>query len=201
MDAVERAVPAPQIEIIVQGRAWRQVFRDRGAYGQPVLRMYIRPLAISRRFTVRLFTARLGRLDMQLDQCPFRIGQVARVAQPATVIAGPAFDRLHRRQLPQNQAASLKSQMIHPIQYVPGQTLTQRSWATSIEERQAKTISSGSPSGHMRASSSSSGGGTAPGRTKIAWPWIARWCFANCVEIHGAISMIIRPLSEGQATC
>ena len=29
MDAVERAVPAPQIKIIVQRRAWRQVFRDR----------------------------------------------------------------------------------------------------------------------------------------------------------------------------
>ena len=29
MDAIERAVPAPQIEIIVRGRAWRQVFRNR----------------------------------------------------------------------------------------------------------------------------------------------------------------------------
>jgi hypothetical protein len=29
MDAIERAIPAPQIEVIVQRRARRQVFRDR----------------------------------------------------------------------------------------------------------------------------------------------------------------------------
>src|SRR3954469_16207726 len=28
MDEIERAIPTPQVEIIVQGRAWRQVFRE-----------------------------------------------------------------------------------------------------------------------------------------------------------------------------
>ena len=122
MDAVERAVPAPQIEIIVQGRAWRQVFRDRAplaACAQDV-HQTVGDLAQVHR---ALITARLGRRDMQLDQCPLRIGQVARIAQPATVIASTVFDRPHRRRLPQNQAASLESQTIHPIQYVLGQTL------------------------------------------------------------------------------
>ena len=123
MDAVERAVPAPQIEIIVQGRAWRQVFRERAplaARAQDV-HQTVGDLAQVHR---ALITAQLGRRDMQLDQCPFRIGQVARIAQPATVIASTVFDRPHRRRLPQNQAASLESQTIHPIQYVLGQTLS-----------------------------------------------------------------------------
>jgi hypothetical protein len=95
MDAVERAVPTPQIEIIVQGRAWRQVFRDRAplaARAQDV-HQTVGDLAQVHR---ALITAQLGRRDMQLDQCPFRIGQVARIAQPATVIASTVFDRPHR---------------------------------------------------------------------------------------------------------
>ena len=83
MDAIERAVPAPQIEIIMQGRAWRQVLRDRAplaASGQDV-HQTIHDLADVHR---ALIAARLGRRDMQLDQCPFRIGQIARIAQPSS---------------------------------------------------------------------------------------------------------------------
>ena len=54
---------------------------------------------------------------------PFLIGQVARIAQVTAVVAGTVCGRPHRRRLPQNQAAFLESQTIHPIQYVPGQTL------------------------------------------------------------------------------
>src|SRR5262249_51475055 len=59
-----------------------------------------------------------------LDQRPLRIGQVAWIAQVVAVIAGTIFGRPHRQRLPQNQAATLESQPIHPIQYLPGQTLT-----------------------------------------------------------------------------
>ena len=59
MDPIERAVPTPQIKIIVQRRAWRQVFRI-ARHWQPALRMYIRPLTTSRSFTVRLLPPRLA---------------------------------------------------------------------------------------------------------------------------------------------
>src|SRR5262249_54092396 len=70
-----------------------------------------------------LITTRLGRREAWLDQRPLRIGQVAWIAQVVAVIAGTIFGRPHRQRLPQNQAATLESQSIHPIQYLPGQTL------------------------------------------------------------------------------
>src|SRR5262249_1639990 len=71
-----------------------------------------------------LITTRLGRREAWLDQRPLRIGQVAWIAQVVAVIAGTIFGRPHRQRLPQNQAATLESQPIHPIQYLPGQTLS-----------------------------------------------------------------------------
>jgi diadenosine tetraphosphatase ApaH/serine/threonine PP2A family protein phosphatase len=116
MDGVERAVPAPQIEIIVQARAWRQVFRDRAplaARAQDVHQTVDNLAHVHR----PLIPTALGRRDTGLDQRPFRIGQVARIAKMAAVVAGTVFGR-PRRRLPQNQAATLESQT-----YVPGQTL------------------------------------------------------------------------------
>src|SRR5262249_8685912 len=44
MDEIERAIPTPQVEIIVQGRARRQVFRDRSHLRYPSdLTIFIRP--------------------------------------------------------------------------------------------------------------------------------------------------------------
>src|SRR6516165_10156276 len=122
MDAIERAVPAPQIEIIVQGRAWRQVFWNRAplaARAQDVHQTVSNLAQVHR----ALITTRLGRREAWLDQRPLRIGQVAWIAQVVAVIAGTIFGRPHRQRLPQNQAATLESQPIHPIQYLPGQTL------------------------------------------------------------------------------
>src|SRR5271165_3277984 len=52
VDALERAVPTPKVEVIVEGRARRQILRD-GAPLAPVLRMYMRPLTTSRTSTWR----------------------------------------------------------------------------------------------------------------------------------------------------
>src|SRR5262245_1493387 len=123
MDAIERAVPAPQIEIIVQGRAWRQVFRNRAplaARAQDVHQTVSNLAQVHR----ALITTRLGRREAWLDQRPLRIGPVAWIAQVGASIAGTIFGRPHRQRLPQNQAATLESQPIHPIQYLPGQTLS-----------------------------------------------------------------------------
>src|SRR5262249_11800673 len=119
---IERAVPAPQIEIIVQGRAWRQVFRNRAplaARAQDVHQTVSNLAQVHR----ALITTRLGRREAWLDQRPLRIGPVAWIAQVGAVIAGTILVRPHRQGLPQNQAATLESQPIHPIQYLPGQTL------------------------------------------------------------------------------
>src|SRR5262249_11331060 len=122
MDAIERAVPAPQIEIIVQGRAWRQVFRNRAplaARAQDVHQTVSNLAQVHR----ALITTRLGRREAWLDQRPLRIGQVAWIAQVVAGIAGTIFGRPHRQRLPPNQAPPLESQTLHPIQYLPGQTL------------------------------------------------------------------------------
>src|ERR1700678_4549175 len=61
-----------------------------------MLKTYIRPLTTSRTFTVRRLPPRLERRDKRLRQPPFFVGQVARIAQPAAVIATPIFIPPHR---------------------------------------------------------------------------------------------------------
>src|ERR1700756_439799 len=85
--------------------------------------MYISPLTISRKFYCTLVAAALGRRNTGRDQRPFLVGQIGWIAQAATVIAGAVFGCPHRSRLSQNQAASLESQTIHPIQQLLGQTL------------------------------------------------------------------------------
>src|SRR5262249_9261538 len=135
MDAIERAVPAPQIEIIVQGRAWRQVFRNRAplaAVAQDVHQTVSNLAQVHR----ALIPTRLGRREAWLDQRPLRIAQVAWIAQVVAVIAGTIFGRPHRQRLPQNQAATLESQPIHPIQYLPGQTLRSTCYDSAARKTQ-----------------------------------------------------------------
>ena len=96
MDAVERAVPAPQIEIIVDRRARRQVLGDRPplAAGAQNIHQAVDDFAHVHRPPV---AAALPRRDERLRQRPFLVGQVARIAQLAAVIATPIFIRPHRR--------------------------------------------------------------------------------------------------------
>src|SRR6516162_9684054 len=139
MDAIERAVPTPQIEIIVQGRAWRQVFRNRAplaARAQDVHQTVSNLAQVHR----ALITSRLGRREAWLDQRPLRIGQVAWIAQVVAVIADTIFGRPHRQRLPQNQAATLESQPIHPIQYLPGQTLRESCCSDLISDSTGETL-------------------------------------------------------------
>ena len=56
--------------------------------------------------------------DQRFDQFPFVVGEVAGIAQMAAVIPRAVFIRPHRRLL-QNQATSLKSQIIHQINFFP----------------------------------------------------------------------------------
>jgi len=99
MNAIERAVPAPQIEVVVQGRARRQVLRDRPPLAARTQNIHqaVNDFAQVDR---PLIAAALGRRNMQRDQRPFLISQVRGLAQEATVIAGTVFGRPHRWRLP-----------------------------------------------------------------------------------------------------
>ena len=78
MDPIERAVPGPQIKVVVQRRA-RRGLSGSPATKQPALRMYIRPLTTSRKFTVRLLPPRLAG-GIRGSISALLVGQVRRIA-------------------------------------------------------------------------------------------------------------------------
>ena len=103
MYEIERAIPTPQVEIIIQRRARRQVFRD----GPPLttggknIHEAVHNLAHDHRAFVA--TAPAWR-DQRFDQLPFAVGEVAGIAQinfnrrffgcPAAM-NGPSSDLMH----------------------------------------------------------------------------------------------------------
>src|SRR3954454_2373458 len=104
VNAPERAVVVPSVEVVVQGAARRQVLGDRGplaARAQDVheavgyLAQVDRPLV----------AAALGSRDQWGDQRPFLVGQVTWVAQLATVVATTVLTRPHQRLPPNRNAA------------------------------------------------------------------------------------------------
>ena len=123
MDAIERAVPAPQIEIIVQRRARRQVRRNRAPLTAGAQNIHQAVDHLAHHDMTPVPTA-LGRRNERLHKRPFLVRHIARIAQSASVIASAEFLLVHIGDPPPtNSAASLKSQMIPPIQHVPGPAL------------------------------------------------------------------------------
>ena len=98
MDTIERAVKAPQIEIIVQGRARRQVFRDGPPLTTSGENIHEAVHNLAHDYCAFVATA-LAWWDQQFDQFPFVVSEVAGIAQMATVIPGAIFIRPHRRPL------------------------------------------------------------------------------------------------------
>ena len=98
MYEIERAIPTPQVEIIVQRRARRQVFRD----GPPLttggenIHEAVHNLAQDH---CAFVAAAPAWRDQRLDQFPFVVGEVAGIAQMAAVISRAVFIRPHRRPL------------------------------------------------------------------------------------------------------
>ena len=84
MDTIERAVPAPQAEVIARFRGGRSLGRAR--HWQPVPRMY-KPVDHLAQIDRPLAAAALARRDQRPDQRPFIVGQVARIAQLVAVVA------------------------------------------------------------------------------------------------------------------
>jgi len=84
MDAIERAVPAPQAEVVMHGASGRQVLGQRAplAAGAQDVHQTVDHLAQIDR---PLAAAGLARRDQRRDQRPFLIGQIARITQLVAV--------------------------------------------------------------------------------------------------------------------
>ena len=80
MDAIQRAVPVPQAEVIMHGASGRQILGQRAplAAGAQNVHHAVDHLADS---DAPFAAAGLARRDQRLDMRPFRIGQVARITQ------------------------------------------------------------------------------------------------------------------------
>src|SRR5208337_1255400 len=87
VDAVQRSIPAPAIEIVVYCAARGQILGDCAplAAGAEDVHQAVDHLAQVDR---ALIATRFGRRDQRSDLRPFFIGQVTLIAQPAAVIAG-----------------------------------------------------------------------------------------------------------------
>lgn len=100
----------------------RQVLRHRAppAAGGQNLHDPVHDLADVHR---TLVAAAFGRRDQRLDELPFLVGQIARVAQMAAIVSS-AISPSSTSAVPSNQAAFVESQTFHMIQELIGQTLT-----------------------------------------------------------------------------
>ena len=98
MNAIQRAVPGPKVEITKQRALRRQVFGN------------ITPLASCAqhiheavhdfpRLNGALASAALGRRDQGLDMRPLIVRSIARIAQLVTIVFRAVFGRPHRRPL------------------------------------------------------------------------------------------------------
>src|SRR5882724_2652181 len=95
VNAIESAIPIPEVEITMHRAAWRQILRDgaplaaRGKHVHQAVHDVPhdhRPLA----------AATLGGREQRLDQRPLFIRQIAGVAKLAAVVKGSVFVRPHR---------------------------------------------------------------------------------------------------------
>ena len=92
--AIERAVIAPQIEIIMERRARRQILRNRPPLAARAQDIH-QPVDHFALIDMATVAPASGRRDQRRNMRPFGIREVARVPQFAAVIAGTIFVRPH----------------------------------------------------------------------------------------------------------
>src|SRR2546429_9621323 len=95
MDAIQRAVVAPQVEIVEQCAAWWQVFRDRTPLASRAQNIHnpVHPFA---QLDMALVATPLRGRDQRFDMRPFIVGQITRVSQFAAVVTSAVLRRPHR---------------------------------------------------------------------------------------------------------
>src|SRR6516164_2420322 len=121
MDALKRALVAPQIEVMPHRASRRKILRQRPplATGGEHVHDGVHDLAL---VNCTFASAPLGGRNLRLDQLPFLIGHIAWVTQITAVIELAVFRRPHRRPL-RIMAALLESQQIPMTQEVFRRTL------------------------------------------------------------------------------
>ena len=85
MDAIQRAVVAPQVEIVEKCAAWWQIFRDRTPLASRAQNIHD-PVHHFAHLDMTLVAAALGGRDQWFDMRPFIVGQVTRISQFAAVV-------------------------------------------------------------------------------------------------------------------
>jgi hypothetical protein len=104
VNAPERAVVVPSVEVVVQGAARRQVLGDRGPLAARAQDIHeaVDHLA---QVDPPLVAAALGGRDQWGNQRPFLVAPVTGVAQLAPVVATTVLTRPHQRLPPDRTAA------------------------------------------------------------------------------------------------
>jgi hypothetical protein len=90
MDAIERSIPTPQIEIVVHRRAWRQILRDRAPLAAGAQDVH-QPVDDFPYVDMASIAAAFGRQYQWLDMRPFLVRKVTWIAQLAAVITRAIF--------------------------------------------------------------------------------------------------------------
>src|SRR3954465_2041357 len=142
VDALQRPVPVPQVEVLPDGAARRQVLRQR-------LPLTPRPEHIKDR--VEDLTnvhrsraaAALGRTDQRSHQCPFGVRQITLVTQAAPVGRRSMFRLPH--EAPPNQVPSKESQAIPATQVLSGTALKPKRCGSARDRRHRRTVAGSDP--------------------------------------------------------
>ena len=95
MDPVERAVPVPQAQVVVHGAARRQVLGQIAPLAAGAQDVH-HPVDHLAQVDPPLAATRLAGRKERLDQRPFLVGQIARIAQMVSVVSRRILDRPHR---------------------------------------------------------------------------------------------------------
>src|SRR5260221_11811940 len=95
MDAIQRAVVAPQVEIVEKCAARRQIFRDRTPLASRAQNIHD-PVHHFARLDMALVAAALGGRDQWFDMRPFIVGQITRISQFAAVVTSAVLPCPHR---------------------------------------------------------------------------------------------------------
>ena len=95
MDAIERAVVAPQIKIVEKRAAWRQIFRTRPPLASRAQHIHD-PVHHLAHVNVALVATAPGRWDQRLNMRPFVVGQIAQISERAAVVSSAVLRRPRR---------------------------------------------------------------------------------------------------------
>jgi len=85
MDALQRAVPTPQIEIVEQRAARRKIFRDRSPLTARTQNVH-QPIDHVAHDNRPLAAATLAGRNQRFDKRPLIVGQIARITQLVAVV-------------------------------------------------------------------------------------------------------------------